>query len=674
MKKIFITILLAALMPFAAGAQDARQRTAETIVADALAQLPAQTPKAFDSLMQELAATGADGIRMMAAMLVPAAEGKNAPVEYAINGVVSYVTAAGREELAREIRAGLTDAVAASTDKPNQAFLLSQLQLCATAAEAPVFVKYAADEYLADYAVRGLISTPGTDGEILALIDASPAPDALLAYAAAEKRLAAAEPALLKWAADPKAGTPTKVAVYNALAKCGTAASIAPLAAAAKADGYAFTKTDATGAYVALLARLAAAGNSKAVAAAKALRKTGMPQNVRAAGLGIVLGTDAKKQTPELLAALKDADREYRCAALDFAGDFADDALYAAVVKKMPSLSDAAKTDIVSWLGARHAASQANAVIAAISSADEELALAAIRAAGKIGGQEALNALGWWSSQVALGVAYAQKVQRFFDTDSTIEASTDGEKASDGPFSVRFDHVSYRYGGNDEFAIRDLSLAIAPGEKIAIVGENGAGKTTLTKLLLRLYDADGGTVQINGRPIADYDVSTLRGRIGIAFQQSRLYALSVRENMTAYADADDARLKSCLEEVGLRLSLDAQVTKEFDENGAVLSGGDAQRLCLTRLLHSEFGLLILDEPSSALDPIAEYRIAKLIFDRSPTTTVMVAHRLSTVVDANRIYLLSDGRIIESGTHAELMAQNGKYREMFLKQAEGYLKA
>ena len=288
--------------------------------------------------------------------------------------------------------------------------------------------------------------------------------------------------------------------------------------------------------------------------------------------------------------------------------------------------------------------------------------------------KEALNALGWWSSQVALGVAYAQKVQRFFDTDSTIEASTDGEKASDGPFSVRFDHVSYRYGGSDEFAIRDLSLAIAPGEKIAIVGENGAGKTTLTKLLLRLYDADGGTVQINGRPIADYDVSALRGRIGIAFQQSRLYALSVRENMTAYADADDARLKSCLEEVGLRLSLDAQVTKEFDENGAVLSGGDAQRLCLTRLLHSEFGLLILDEPSSALDPIAEYRIAKLIFDRSPTTTVMVAHRLSTVVDADRIYLLSDGRIIESGTHAELMAQNGKYREMFLKQAEGYLKA
>lgn len=287
--------------------------------------------------------------------------------------------------------------------------------------------------------------------------------------------------------------------------------------------------------------------------------------------------------------------------------------------------------------------------------------------------KEALNALGWWSSQVAVGIAYAQKVQRFFATDSTIEASTNGEKAADGPFSVQFDHVSYRYGGNSDFAVRDLSLTISPGEKIAIVGENGAGKTTLTKLLLRLYDADQGTVQINGRPIKDYNISALRGKIGIAFQRSRLYALSVRENMTAYTDADDVQLKKCLKEVGLQLTLDTQVTKEFDESGTVLSGGDTQRLCLTRLLHSDFGLLILDEPSSALDPIAEHHIAKLIFDRSPTTTIMIAHRLSTVVDADRIYLLSGGQIIESGTHAELMAQNGRYWEMFSKQAEGYLK-
>ena len=393
MKKILV-ILLLALVPFAGGAQDARQRTAATIVADGLNQLPAQTPKAFDAVMQELAATGAEGIRMMAGMLVPASEGKNAAVEYALNGVVNYVTAAGREELAKEVRAGLAAAVDACTDKPNQAFLLSQLQLCATAAEAPVFVKYADDKYLADYAVRGLISTPGTDGAILTLIESASAPSALLAYAAAEKRLEAAEPVLLKWAAAPTADEATKEAVCNALAKCGSEASLPTLAAAAKAAGYAFENSQAASAYIELLTRLAAAGNAKALAAAKALRKAGMPQNVRIAGLEIILRADAKKRTQEVLAALKDADRAYRCAALDFASEFADDALYAAIAKKLPSLKDnTAKTDVVSWFGSRHAASQARTVIASIASPDAELSLAAIRAAGRIGGQEALEAL-----------------------------------------------------------------------------------------------------------------------------------------------------------------------------------------------------------------------------------------------------------------------------------------
>lgn len=146
--------------------------------------------------------------------------------------------------------------------------------------------------------------------------------------------------------------------------------------------------------YIELLTRLAAAGNTKALAAAKTLQKAGMPQNVRIAGLGIVLRSDAKKQTSEVLAALKDADRAYRCAALDFATEFADDALYAAIARKLPSLKDnAAKTDVISWLGSRHAASQAGTVITAIASPDTELSLAAIRAAGRIGGQEVLEAL-----------------------------------------------------------------------------------------------------------------------------------------------------------------------------------------------------------------------------------------------------------------------------------------
>lgn len=284
--------------------------------------------------------------------------------------------------------------------------------------------------------------------------------------------------------------------------------------------------------------------------------------------------------------------------------------------------------------------------------------------------KDTLNALGWWSSQISVGVAYADKVKKFFNVNSTIEKSTSGILPDEGAFSIFMNRVSYAYP-NSDFSLRDINLSISPGQKIAIVGENGAGKTTLTKLLLRLYDVDSGSVLINGRSIDDYNISALRNKIGVAFQNSILYALSVRDNMTVYSECDDVRLEDNLHAIGLNINIHSQVSKEFDESGLVLSGGDAQRLCLSRLLHSEFGLLILDEPSSALDPIAEYNLAKLIFNNSPTTTIMVAHRLSTIVDADMIYLFSDGSIIESGTHSQLMRKHGKYAEMFEKQAEGY---
>ena len=552
MKKLFIAILLLALVPFAAGAQDARQRTAETIVADALAQLPAQTPKAFDSLMQELAATGADGIRMMAGMLVPASEGKNAVVEYALGGVVSYVSAQGREALAREVCTGLADAVAASTDKPNQAFLLSLLQLCATAREAPVFVKYAGDDYLADYAVRGLISTPGTEETLLALIGESPAPNALLAYAAAEKGLAAAEPALLKWAADPTADTPARQAVYNALAKCGTHASIATLAAAAKADGYAFTKSDATGAYVNLLARLAAAGEQKALSAAKALQKPALPQNVRAAGLEIVLAADAKKRTQTVLAALKDADRAYRCAALDYANAFADEVLYAALVKKLPSLSDAAKTDVVSWLGARHAASQSAAVVAAMSSPDDELALAAVRAAGKIGGQQALDAL-----IAQLGGAHAKEASAALAAfngkpNAAFVAALDGDPATQANalklvakrrITTAADKVFALLGSGDK-AVRTAAYD-------ALAGVTTAGDfDRLCDLLDKAQGDDVKALQAGLRnalaPAApDMQYKLVAGRMAAAPQKARYYPLLAQaatdEAIGALLKADDPK-------------------------------------------------------------------------------------------------------------------------------------
>lgn len=431
MKKLLFILLACCLMPFASEAQDARQRTTTTIIADALAQLPAETSQVYNSLMQELAATGAEGVSELAGMLVPAAEGQNSLIEYALSGVANFVTAEGHEAERAGVRKGLAEGIAACTDKPNQAFLLSLLQICSTAEDAPVFVKYANDDYLADAAIRGLISTPDSEATILNLMQESDKPTALLAYAASKRPSEGAEDILLSWLTDYTTDNVTKEAIYNALAACGGKASLKVLADAAAASDYDFTPSDATSAYIRLLNRTAEEGNVKvALSAAKALAKATARTNVRAAALELMLKYDARKRTQNVLTALKDSNREYRGAALDYANDFADEALYAAVVGKMPSLGEEARTDIVNWLGAHHAASQIDVVVAMIESGDDELAEAAIRAAGKIGGQTALDAL-----IAQLGgkhAAVASQALRAFNGDATegLIAALDGTPAT----------------------------------------------------------------------------------------------------------------------------------------------------------------------------------------------------------------------------------------------------
>lgn len=233
---------LAALLPAGAAAQqsDARQRTTETIVADGLAQLPAADAKVFNQVMGELAATGSKGVEMIAAMLVPADKGKNATFEYALNGVVAYVTDPAHEALRDDVRKGLLAAIDRCGDDANRAFLFSQLQFCSTAADAAAMARYLDDPYLAGYALRALVSTPGTEALLLAEAgkdDLTAARKQALAYAFAEKRLAAAEPFLLTWLEGADAQTAEQI--YNALAACGSQASLKPLAAAAAKTGYA---------------------------------------------------------------------------------------------------------------------------------------------------------------------------------------------------------------------------------------------------------------------------------------------------------------------------------------------------------------------------------------------------------------------------------------------------
>ncbi len=294
--------------------------------------------------------------------------------------------------------------------------------------------------------------------------------------------------------------------------------------------------------------------------------------------------------------------------------------------------------------------------------------------------KNALNEMFYYVKDAHRLGMYAKRIRGFFDVKSSIETDIDDKlPLSDGPYAVTFQNVSFSYP-NSHFAINNLNLEIKSGEKIAIVGENGAGKSTLVKLLLRFYDPSSGLIRINGIDIKNYKLSDLRGKIGVAFQNVNIYALSLAENIMLYNEANDDQLREILHKAGLErvltknhANLSTELTKEFDENGIMLSGGEEQKIGIARLLTGEFGLLLLDEPSSALDPLAEYEMTKLILDSSNfSTTILVAHRLSTIRGMDRIVLVDNGEIKEIGTHDELMKLKGKYFEMFTKQAENYI--
>ncbi|MBQ7921416.1 MAG: ABC transporter ATP-binding protein [Clostridia bacterium] len=226
-----------------------------------------------------------------------------------------------------------------------------------------------------------------------------------------------------------------------------------------------------------------------------------------------------------------------------------------------------------------------------------------------------------------------------------------------------------------------VSLTIKKGEKIAIVGYNGAGKTTLTKLLMRLYDPSEGEILYNGRNLKEYDIPSLRGRIGTVFQDYKIFAATVAENVLsdtcAEADRDivtDALTKATFKEKldSLEMGMDTHLTKEFFDEGVNLSGGESQKVAIARIFARPYDLIIMDEPSSALDPAAEYELNHTILEYArDKTVVFISHRLSTTRMADRILMFADGKLIESGSHDELMALNGKYAEMFLLQAEKY---
>ncbi len=246
---------------------------------------------------------------------------------------------------------------------------------------------------------------------------------------------------------------------------------------------------------------------------------------------------------------------------------------------------------------------------------------------------------------------------------------------------IEFKNVSFCYPGSDVYVLRDINLHIRPGERIALVGLNGAGKTTLIKLLTRLYDPTDGHVLLDGVDLRDYDLTSLHQRFGVIFQDYVRYQFTVRENIGfGQVDALDdlARIKEAAERGGAGPIIEA-MPQGYDtmlgrrwEKGQELSGGQWQKIALARAFMRKAEVLVLDEPTSALDAEAEYevfrRFGELIEGR---IAVLISHRFSTVRMADRIVVLSAGKILELGSHAELIQLDGVYARLFNLQAEGY---
>lgn len=246
--------------------------------------------------------------------------------------------------------------------------------------------------------------------------------------------------------------------------------------------------------------------------------------------------------------------------------------------------------------------------------------------------------------------------------------------------SLVFDNVSFSY--KDEETIKNLSFELKKGEIAALVGHNGAGKTTIVKLLLRLYDPSSGVIRVNGRDIREYDLHAYREMFAATFQDFSIMGMTIKENvlMGRHYEKEDELVERSLKRAGiyekvqsLPKGIHTMMTKEFEEDGAVLSGGESQKLAVARTFAKDSPVKIFDEPSSALDPLAEYELFQNIMKEGQDHTMLfISHRLSSVKSCDKVFMLEGGRLIEEGSHGQLMELGGSYAQMYKKQAMNYL--
>lgn len=274
---------------------------------------------------------------------------------------------------------------------------------------------------------------------------------------------------------------------------------------------------------------------------------------------------------------------------------------------------------------------------------------------------------------------WVQNLRNFLNYEPKI---TDGALEADDFRSLEFRNVTFSYGEDKPPVLKSVSFKINRGESIAVVGHNGAGKTTLSKLIMRLYDVKDGEILYNGRNIKEYSLSSYRKKFCSVFQDYKIFALTVAENvLVKETDGENIHIAERALEMGgvadkinsLEKKANTLLTREFDNNGVLLSGGQAQKVSISKLFaNDDFEVAVLDEPSSALDPVAESKMYDAIMEGTRDKTVIyISHRLSSATRSDNILVFEKGEIIERGSHSQLMEKNGAYAEMFTLQASGY---
>lgn len=293
--------------------------------------------------------------------------------------------------------------------------------------------------------------------------------------------------------------------------------------------------------------------------------------------------------------------------------------------------------------------------------------------------KDVVNDIGEAYSSLRREALYFGNLQEFLCFEPKI---VNGEKIAEEFETLEFKNVSFTYPNSSFPSLKGIDFKVSKGETVAVVGHNGAGKSTFVKLLLRFYDCDEGEILYNGVNIKEYNVDSLRKRFSTVFQDYKVFALSVSENILCKEIENEQERVSVAEALSksgadsfvckLPKGENTVLTREFDETGVGLSGGEQQKISVARMFAKEFDLAILDEPSSALDPVAEYKMYESLVEATKDKTVVyISHRLSSAVLADNIYVFDSGIVAEKGTHTELMSKNGKYANMFALQASSY---